>query len=96
MGKGISSRIAKESLTKKGFYEDRASKHSFYFLHYNGNKTSIRTQFSHGSNEDIGDRLLSSIKSQLKLNSSNEVANFLKCTMSEVEYLEILKSKNLI
>lgn len=96
MGKGLTVRAAVANILGKGFKESRESGHRYFVFVYNGKTTHINTHFSHGSNEDIGDELLSRIKRQLKLDTANEVASFLRCDMSEVDYQQKLLAKKLI
>lgn len=80
------------SLLKKGF-ESEESHHTFYWFHYNGQQTNIKTKISHGSDE-YGDYLLSSMKKQLKLDSMNELSDLLNCPMSHEEYIRLLKERD--
>lgn len=95
MGKGLTNRIAIQSLESKGFSNTKNTDHAYYFYHNNGVQTSINTHFSFGSNEVIGDELLSRIKRQLRLNAG-QAADFLKCDMDEDTYKKILISQDLI
>lgn len=95
MGKGITSRVAMDSLLRKGFQSEWNSGHAYFYFYYKGQQTHINTHFSNGSNEDIGDELLRRIKMQLKLDTIKEVARFLSCEMDEAEYQNKLLAKGL-
>jgi hypothetical protein len=61
-----------------------------------GKQTGIKTYISHGSGKDLNDFLISQMKKQLKLDTSNQAFQFLECSMSEQAYNKILKEKKLI
>ena len=71
-------RVAIESaLPRKGFAEDRAGHHRYFYHEYGGKRTSIYTYTSHGSGfKAYGDPLLRSMRLQLQLDSvdSEELA----------------------
>ena len=84
------TRDIKKGLIKKGFIEEQKD-HSYFFLHVEGRKSTIRTKISHGEKE-YGDNLLSLISRQLHL-SSRQLDELLDCPMSYEEYLTILEEK---
>jgi len=84
------------SLSKKGFRKDE-SHHHLYFLYVGGKRSSIRTKISHGSKYKTYDvSLLSAMKKQLKFDSLNQLRDFISCTVTEKQYLQLLLKKNLI
>jgi len=90
------SREVIKTLQKKGFQLNPNKKHhKFYYLTINGKKTDIYTYFSH-SIDDLDNKLLSSIKSQLKFISHFEFENFLDCPLTLDMYLDILKRDNFL
>jgi len=93
MSQPFTGKELSKSLTKKGFKEAN-SHHHFYFLYVDGKKTSIRTKVSHGSKTYCGN-LLSAVKKQLHL-SGGQLTDLVKCPMSEEEYIEHLKDKDLV
>ncbi len=83
------SKITK-SLLSKGFRISENDHHNFRF-YYRGKITSIRTKLSHGSNyKTYGDILIGQIKKQLKFRNTKEKMDFLRCSLSEEEYIAIL------
>jgi hypothetical protein len=83
----------KTCLENKGFVPEQRD-HSFFFLHINGRKSSVRTKVSHGSKE-YGANLLSLVARQLHL-STAQLDDFLDCPLSHEEYVKILKDKQKI
>ena len=84
------------SLKKKGFAKHKSKKHHhYYYFYYNGKQTDIYTKFSH-SGQDYGDELLAAIKRQLRISNQEFCNNFLKCSVSESEYIDYLKGKGAI
>jgi len=83
------SKITK-SLLKKGFRQSENDHHNFRF-YYKGKVTSIRTKLSHGSDyKTYGDNLIGQMKKQLKFQNTKETMEFLRCSLSEKEYIKIL------
>jgi|SRR5579863_6066362 len=60
------------------------------WFEHNGKKV-VRTKRSHGNKEQPGDK----IRQQLKVNEK-ELAGLVSCTVSLLDYVEILKSKGII
>ena len=83
----------KSNLLKKGF-RLRNGDHKYLHFYYNNKETTIKTKFSHGKTE-INDFLIDQMAKQTKLTKA-EFVRFATCTLSEQEYIDILKSKNLI
>ena len=86
------------SLRKKGFVEDiKGRDHRYYHHQVNGKRTGVRTKLSMGSNyKRLGTPLLAKIKKQLKLDSSKDLADLVNCPMTEDDYIEILKVKDIL
>lgn len=83
--------VVQKNLPKKGFVEKDDRKHIFYHFHYDGKKTHIRTQVSHGSKYKIlGDDLVSKMAGQCKLTTKN-FRGLAECTVSFDQYVELLK-----
>ncbi len=80
----------KAALISKGFVQEERD-HSYFFLHVEGRKSSIRTKISHGSKE-YGDNLLSLVARQLCL-SKIELNDLLDCPLRHEDYVMILKAK---
>lgn len=83
-------------ITKKGFYEaeNKSEDHKWFEFWHDGKLTRIKTKFSHGDNE-IGDSLIALIARQLSL-TKKQFLNFVECTLSLNEYVNILKEKKII
>ncbi len=82
-----------KALLSKGFKE-RKSDHLYFFFYYNEKKTSIRTKLSHGKSE-YDDSLLNFMKKELYLDKG-ELERLISCTLSEADYIQILKDKGKI
>ena len=86
------------ALLKKGFIEDSKGRdHRYYHHQINGKRTGVRTKLSTGSKyKHIGAPLLGKIKKQLKLDSSQALADLVNCPMTEEAYTRILKVKGIL
>ena len=83
----------KTNMLKKGF-KLRNGDHKYLHFYYNGHETMIKTKYSHGEIE-IDDFLIEKMAKQIKL-TKPEFIKFATCTLSEQEYINILKEKNII
>ena len=79
-----------QSLTAKGFREDRARKHVFYRLEVAGLITAVHTMLSHGCDE-ISDPLVSKMARDVRLKRPQFVA-LVDCTLKGPEYLALLRA----
>jgi predicted RNA binding protein YcfA (HicA-like mRNA interferase family) len=84
----------KKALKKKGFKEDN-SRHLKYTLYYEGKKTSIITVISH-SHKEISAPLVKRIMAQLKFDNREQFNKYVECSMSEEQYVQMLKDKKVI
>jgi len=86
----------RSSLLKKGFIEfTRGRDHDYYFLYVAGQKTSIYTKLSRGSDyKTYNITLLDLVKRQLKLNT-NQLLSLIDCNLDYDNYLKILKTKGI-
>jgi len=82
-----------KALLSKGFQETD-SNHKFFFFYYNGKKTAIRTKISHGKKE-YDDSLINFMKKELYLDKG-ELEGLINCSLSETDYIKILKDKGKI
>ena len=89
----LKTKDIKTSLKRKGFQELNERDHHFYFLHYNGQRTRIKTKISHGEKE-IGDHLIASMAKQVNLNKA-QFLSLIECPLGIDEYISILRSKGL-
>lgn len=84
------------SLISKGF-EKSNNDHKKFILYINNQKTNIFTKVSHGKkSNDLDSFILSSIKKQIKLDTTSQLLELVDCTMSGSDYLEILKQNQTI
>lgn len=66
----------------------------FIFTDKNGNICKeLSTRLSHSNKKDYNDKLLNSIKKQLKLDNKNQVEDLINCPLSEDEYRKIVNPK---
>ena len=86
----------RKSLLQKGFVEVKATKHEKYRFYYRGREVGISLVLSRGRREDLRDTLCSIIKREMRLDSSNQLRDFSKCTMERLGYETILKAKKII
>jgi predicted RNA binding protein YcfA (HicA-like mRNA interferase family) len=82
------ARDVQSALSRKGFVEYSKRDHRYYFLHYNGKKTSIYTKISHTSS-DINSNLISKMARQVRL-KSEEFDSLVDCGLDRDGYLTIL------
>jgi len=80
------------SLLKKGFVKDECHHHYFEFWHM-GNLVA-RTYTSH-NNEDINDFLISTMRKQC-LMEKEFFLEFVKCTKTLQDYIQLLSDNNQI
>ena len=67
----VERRIAKRSLTQKGFQENKSGHHIYYHHIYQGKITGVSTHISHTKKQrDIDDNLLLLMKRELKLDTT--------------------------
>lgn len=84
------------SLSKKGFKCIKAD-HRYYHHEYNGKETGVTTKVSMGTKyKRLGNELLSLMKKQLRLDTSQEFRDFVTCPMSKEQYATILIQKGII
>jgi len=83
----------RSALLKKGFY-CKDNDHEYYHFTLNN---AVFTKISRGSKyKTYTDKLLGKIKRQLKLNTSQQLNDFIECPMTLEEYTKILKALKLI
>jgi len=80
----------RQSLTKKGFVEDKTH-HCYFHLYINGKRTSIYTLLSHGKKE-CGDNLLAKMARELRL-KRKEFNDLIDCPLDKETYIQMLKTK---
>lgn len=77
----------RRALQRKGFRLERSTTDDFYYLYHQGKKTSVWTKISHGKGEELRAKLLGVIRGQLRLDSSNQLGEFLTCSLDYVAHL---------
>ena len=91
----VSRAEVEKNLPKKGFRKERASHHIYFHHEYKGIETGVKTYISHSAKQkDIAGDLLTSMKKQLKLNSTKEAVELIKCPMDKEKYEKILIDKD--
>ena len=83
--------------TRKGFREVRSGHHIYYRYETPEGKLCphVSTHVRHGANV-IPDSLLAEMTHQMKFDKKADLIDFISCTISKEEYLDLLKTKNLI
>lgn len=83
-------------IRKKFEIKERKGAHIYYEIWYRGIKVK-ETYHSHGSGgKEISDDILQKIKRQLNLNSIKQLYDLKNCPMSDEDYFNLLKQKNVI
>jgi hypothetical protein len=83
------ARDVRSALLQKGFTEEKRH-HCFYFLQYDGKKSSINTKISHGMvDSDISEGLLSAMAGQVRL-SNPQFKDLIDCPLDGKQYVAIL------
>jgi predicted RNA binding protein YcfA (HicA-like mRNA interferase family) len=89
----LNAKDVKSALLKKGFKQSEGHHHFFEFKH--GDKVIAKTKMSH-NDQDIGDNLISKMFRQCQMNKKKEFIDFVDCTVSQEDYVQILRNKKLI
>ena len=84
----VDRRALERNLPKKGFYRKPAGKRHVWFVHeYKGKDTNLRTCVSHSpAMKDISGDLLTKMRKQLRLDTSQEVVDLVECPMDGDTY----------
>ena len=92
----VSKAEVEKGLSKKGFRKEKSSHHIYFHHEYEGVETGVNTYISHSSKQkDIAGDLLSSMKKQLKLDSTKDAVDLIKCPMDKEQYEKILIDKGI-
>lgn len=78
---------------KKGFVMVEKGHHRYLNLVVDGKKTAISTYLSHNG-QDYGPKLMSLMKKQMGFSNTQDMENYLNCTLSEKAYVKILRDAN--
>ena len=84
----LKTKDIENNLLKKGFMLQNTHHRYFVFI-YDGAKKDIRTRISH-SHDEIGNDLISQMSKQLSMTKSF-FKEFIECTKSELDYIQVLK-----
>lgn len=92
----LDSKETYRSFCKKGFQDaiNKSKDHIRVEFWHQGKLTRSRTKFSHNGQE-LNVYLIREMSKQIYL-SKKEFVSFAKCTLTEIEYVQILKNQNLI
>lgn len=94
------TRRFREGLEGKGFRREAGKKSDvFYCFYVAGVRTQIRSKVGGHDKRKykvLGPELLSRIKRSLHFDDMKQMKEFIECTMSEIQYVEMLKKKEKI
>lgn len=92
----LDAKITYKNLLSKGFQKalNKSDDHMWLEFWYGGKLTRVKTKMSHSA-RDINDGLISLMSKQTYL-TSKQFKSMAECTTSELEYIEILKEKNIV
>ena len=92
----LNSKETYKSFCKKGFRDaiNKSKDHTRVEFWHDGKLTRSRTKFSHNGQE-LNDYLIREMSKQIYL-TKKEFVPFAKCTLSEKEYIEVLKKHSII
>ncbi len=82
---------------KNNFRVEKSNTHHVYYRVYFKDKRILRVYCSHNNKgSDISDGILSKIKKELFLDSSQQLRDLINCPMSSDDYFDLLKEKNIL
>jgi hypothetical protein len=92
----IGGKKALQALLRKGFTEanNKSGDHIWLEFWHDGKLTRARTKFSHNG-QDLDDFLIRMVSKQICL-SKDEFKKYVECTISQQNYIDILKSKSFL
>ena len=92
----IDRRDLEQNLPKKGFRREAGRRHVWFNHQFVGKETGIRTCVSHSPGmTDISGDLLTKMRKQLCLDTSQEVVDLVRCPMDGHAYNERMIQKGL-
>jgi len=90
----VARKLIISTLQRKGFAVEETPHHTYLFHERNGKETGGKTYLSRGSKSKFYDStLLNCMKKQLKLDSTYELMQLLKCPMDKDQYSVKLAAK---
>ena len=95
MSNPIDRRQIERALCEKGFVcSGDGRDHRFYYFHYKGKKTIVKTKISTGTGyKQYDDNLFRLMCKGLQLNTIKQVRDLLECPLSESDYVSILMKR---
>ena len=86
----LKRRKIRKALQRKGFVEERKTKHIAYRFYYRNARTDIATLVSRGSDSiDLSSSLLSQMAEQCGVSNEN-FRGLIDCSLSEAEYIQLV------
>ena len=80
-----------KNLPKKGFRKEESGHHIYFYHEYKGIESRAYTYISHSAKQkDVSGDLLLSMKKQLKLETTREAVDLIKCPIDNEEFNRIL------
>lgn len=80
-----------KNLPKKGFRKESSGHHVYFYHEYQGQETGAYTYVSHSSKQkDMSGDLLLSMRKQLRLETTREAADLMKCPLDGKDFNRIL------
>ena len=97
----VTIRVAKKSLSDKGFSQDEEQAHEdshwYYRLYIDGEPTEIETHISRrNAGSDLRQLEISGMKAQMGFSNTRDLLDFLRCTMKQDRYLELLTERGIL
>ncbi|NPV00700.1 MAG: hypothetical protein HPY53_04885 [Brevinematales bacterium] len=84
------------ALKNKGFSKKNNS-HKYFSFYYEGKKIGdIYPFISHSKGKEYNDSLLDALKKEMKMDSKENLCKFIECSLTQEDYIRILKSQNVI
>jgi len=84
-----------KNLPKKGFRKEKTGHHIYFYHEYKGRETGAYTYISHSAKQkDVSGDILLSMRKQLRLNSTKEAVDLIRCPMDEQGFNRVLIERN--
>jgi hypothetical protein len=84
-----------KNLPKKGFRKEKTGHHIYFYHEYKGRETGSYTYISHSAKQkDVSGDILLSMRKQLRLNSTKEAVDLIRCPMDEEGFNTVLIERN--
>lgn len=84
-----------KNLPRKGFRKEKTGHHIYFYHEYKGQETGSYTYISHSAKQkDVSGDILLSMRKQLRLNSTKEAVDLIRCPMDEEGFNRVLIERN--